>query len=817
MTTWNPYSPGALGLQWRPLHEVRPVLSSLLVPVGALLESSTTETVDAAWFFAVNSTGSAPEAYQVDIFEDGVFPDSTDTEVVAYPSSCPGQIGAETWNGSVIGVTNQDAFVDSVTQTPVTMYGGGTVDDDFLFNHTGHEWFAGFTYDGLAASLAGKHIISVRQTARFQPVSATGEAQSMTVQPYMIFAGITYFGDIQTVSGTVPGGHLITYDWWTHPKALRGWQPADLAEFDVGVNTAAIGWFIRPTGSSLVYALMFQTDVRVRHAGTDQREAFGSITLTQQVAGELADPPGWFRVVLQEPDATPGWPKAAGVDYRVTISRLTARSGGKQVHVQTLSGPDGDLGPINGWSRLDVKKRSTNRLPYSATAPDDGRSGAPTVALEVAGAVSLESQPYAMLDIDSLVYTGVDFRQYFTTPGTLPVAAFPLVRALLGRVGPTASGDLTIRIRRAADGVQLGSTITVTPEDFEDDPDTGDQTYYALYKTIIRQMATAATLATSTQYYFHVQSDAAEQETGWRIETARAIPGVFADTPPTGVSAATFGGVADRVVITGSSHTDSDACLTLMTLPVAPTNLTAQAAGTGCIRYAQLDWDTTALGADHAYYQLQRRDEDGDWADIATIEDEAVTSFDDYELRRGREAEYRLRVVRVDTAPSEWTATATATVTAPCCGYVLTTNQEPGWSLWADDWSEGERETELAQAVELVSFYDRDYQVGFFELENRGAQMARTLVVAVERSKDGTAATTTEGLATFADLLRLCRPTQTGVLPYVCVHEETGDRWFATIKTPKVKRRLPGGLYTVDVEIIEVTATPSPVVVPSGS
>lgn len=812
--SWNPYSPGALGLQWRPLHEVGPVLSSILSPLGAKLESSATETVDAAWFYAPTTTGDRAEAYQVDIYEDGVFPANTEETVIAYPSSCPGQIGAETWAGSVIGVTNQEAYVDSVTQTPVTMYGGGTADDDFLFNHTGHEWFAGFTYDGLAATLAGKRIISVRQTARVQPVSAFGEAQSMTIQPYMIFSGISYFGEIQTVSGTTPGGHLVTHDWWTHPKLLRGWMPEDLDEFDVGINTAAIGWYVRPTGSEQVYALLFQTDLRVRHAGTDERKAYGWVTREQQLAAELEGTAGWFKVDLLQPDETPGWAKAASTDYRLSLSRLTSQSGGKQIYAQALSGPDGPLGAVNGWSRLDIKNRSTTRLPYSAIAPDDGKSWAPTVALEVGSTVSVDSQPYASLDVDSPVYTGVELRQYFTAPGALPVADFPLVRMLLGRVGPSATGDLTVRIRRASDDVQMGSTITVTPEDFEADPDPGDQTFYALYKTIIRQMTTAATLAVSVQYYFQVESDATEIETGWRIETARADPGLWPDTPPAGIEDATFGGATDYLDVDGSAHTDSDAFLTLMTLPDTPTGLEAQEAGTGCVRYVQLAWDATALGADFSSYQLQRRDEDGDWSDIAQVEDESVTEASDYESNRGREAEYRMRVVRLDTAPSEWTETVTATATAPCCGYIFTSNVAPEMTVWCDDVSDGERETELPQNVTIEQFYDRDYQVGFHELEERGATFRRTLLVATDRAKDGTAAATVPGLSTFADLLAICRPGRGGTLPYVCVHEETGDRWFATVRTISTKRRARGETHTIEVEIVEVTNRPYPVVIP---
>jgi hypothetical protein len=46
---------------------------------------------------------------------------------------------------------------------------------------------------------------------------------------------------------------------------------------------------------------------------------------------------------------------------------------------------------------------------------------------------------------------------------------------------------------------------------------------------------------------------------------------------------------------------------------------------------------------------------------------------------------------------------------------------------------------------------------------------------------------------------------------YVCVRDEEGNRWFASINVPNGVVRNRRRLYVATVQIVEVTDTPSPV------
>lgn len=813
--SWTPHSPGAIGFEWEPIHEDTTILNSATKPLAARLRASTTQTVDTAWFFSSAATGGVSEAYQIDVYEDGDFPGSTLTTYTKYPSATAATIGdVATWDGTTVGSTNQHTFVDNDSFTDIALPTGfiGRGDENFIYGPGGAAYLITFTFDDLDSDTAGEHIVKVTTEARVQAFSSLGDPQAFSAKPYLIIQGQPYWGSQQTYAGPAFGGHALTYDWFVNPRELRSWLPGDFTGFESGTNTDAAGWFVAATGSETIINAIYRVTMTVTTAGTDQRRAFGWVTPAQQRAGALAGIPAWVPVDLQEPDGTPGWIKSAGVDYRVELARRSVSAGGRTLYVIGLQGYDG--GPVNGWERATVKYRPETRLPYLSEVDSSERSWAPAMVLEAGGTSSVDSQPYAALDLDSAVYSEVDFRQYFTTPASLPVTTFPLLRVLLGRVGTSASGPVTLRVRRVSDNVQLGSTVTITSDDFDAyTDDDGVQTYYARYKSIISKLTTAATLAPSTQYYFQVTSTATEPETGWRVETFRSIRGSEPDSPPPDIEDVTFGGDTNRVTVNGVNHPETDAALLLLTLPAAPTNLVAVQAVSGeCVQYVSLTWTATALGGSFGRYELQRRDDPaGAWTTIARLTDEGATSFQDWESQRGRTAFYRLRVVRDDTAISNWSPTASAVAEAPCCGYLFTSNLRPDLTVFYPDLDADQRETDLPQNTEDVQFYGRDYQVVFRESEDRGARFRRSLIVAVDRGINGAEESTEPGLRTFADLLAITRPQEGGELPYVCVVEETGDRWFASVLTPITSRRVADGLHVADVEVIETTATPAPV------
>ncbi len=48
-------------------------------------------------------------------------------------------------------------------------------------------------------------------------------------------------------------------------------------------------------------------------------------------------------------------------------------------------------------------------------------------------------------------------------------------------------------------------------------------------------------------------------------------------------------------------------------------------------------------------------------------------------------------------------------------------------------------------------------------------------------------------------------------LPYICVRDDIGDRWFANVRVPSVSARMDRTKYMAKVDITELTSSPFPV------
>ena len=215
------------------------------------------------------------------------------------------------------------------------------------------------------------------------------------------------------------------------------------------------------------------------------------------------------------------------------------------------------------------------------------------------------------------------------------------------------------------------------------------------------------------------------------------------------------------------------------------------------------------------YYELQRMDTvTTDWQTIMKATTAATTGFNDYEARVGILSSYRIRAVDVYDFPGQWSSTVTATVPEPgvtigCEGghlLLFTSNEAQDGSLnlaYSSVW-EGKVEENFvfpeARFVELQAMYNRDFFVAFRPMERGGEQFSRTVLVQA-------AAINPETLADFTSL----RDMAWADVPYICVRDEDGNRWFTTVLVPGGRVTLNRTLYMAQVEILEVTDTPSEV------
>lgn len=214
--------------------------------------------------------------------------------------------------------------------------------------------------------------------------------------------------------------------------------------------------------------------------------------------------------------------------------------------------------------------------------------------------------------------------------------------------------------------------------------------------------------------------------------------------------------------------------------------------------------------------ELERSDTvETDWKTIMRATNPMTMSFSDFEARVGIETSYRIRAVDPYDFPGDYSDEVTITITAPgvsggCVdeGHVLifTSNDRQDGSVnlaYASVW-EGRVEEGFsfpeAGFVQLQAMYNRDFFTAFRPQERGGEQFSRTVLVQA-------AAIAPETLADFTGL----RDMAWADVPYVCVRDEDGNRWFSTVLVPAGRVLRDRRLYLAAVNVIEVTDTPSPV------
>ena len=218
------------------------------------------------------------------------------------------------------------------------------------------------------------------------------------------------------------------------------------------------------------------------------------------------------------------------------------------------------------------------------------------------------------------------------------------------------------------------------------------------------------------------------------------------------------------------------------------------------------------------YYELQRFDTvETDWATIMKATGVGVTGFNDYEARVGTVSSYRIRGVDVYGFEGPWSSTVDLFLPTPgasggCIdqGHVLlfTSNERQDGAInlaYASAWEANQTVDEgfqfpEANFVQMQGMYNRDFFVAFRPLERGGERFQRTLLVQA-------AAVSPPTLGNFRGLRDMAWDT----VSYICVRDEDGNRWLATVIVPSGRVLRDRRLYLAPVDIIEVTATPSPV------
>lgn len=216
------------------------------------------------------------------------------------------------------------------------------------------------------------------------------------------------------------------------------------------------------------------------------------------------------------------------------------------------------------------------------------------------------------------------------------------------------------------------------------------------------------------------------------------------------------------------------------------------------------------------YYELQRSDSVTDWQTIMKATNPAVTGFKDFEARTDTLSSYRIRGVNNYGFAGQWSSTASVTIPSPgvsggCFNngehvMMFTSNERQSGSInlaYSDAWETVVTESfNFAEAgfTQLQPMFDRDFFVAFRPLERGGDQFTRTLLV-------NAAAISPPTLPGFRSLSDMAWAD----VSYICVRDEDGNRWFATVAVPTGTVQNRRKLYMATINVVEVTETPSPV------
>ena len=241
---------------------------------------------------------------------------------------------------------------------------------------------------------------------------------------------------------------------------------------------------------------------------------------------------------------------------------------------------------------------------------------------------------------------------------------------------------------------------------------------------------------------------------------------------------------------------------------------TVPAAGT-TVRFQSLSVGPPAywFGA----YELQRYDSvAADFQTIMLATNPGLTSYNDFEARVGTTAVYRIRALNAYNFAGAWSLYVSGAPPAPgvtggCNGdtsgaLIFTSNADQTGAhnaAYVMQWDNTPNETFDLPEGDMVTFqpmYGRDGRVAFHGTERGLEEFSRNVLL-----QAGAIA-----LPSLADATTI-RDLAWAQLPYVCVRDGRGNRWFANVRVPTTSARNDAQNYMARLDITETTRTPYPV------
>lgn len=807
MTIWNASGPVYVGVEWQP--SVVGQASVAVTPAAAAVIQSTADESIAGCraYLRTLVANTAPSYVVADVYDatDLITNPPWDIGTVTVATCNPAQDAGVSGPGAFIGENGATTnLFQHVNESGATLQVADYVDFRYggMANHTIRFHSASVFHnivDGLGViDLTGKRIAQVRVHAWLKNRS---EGAMRVYGELMLDTG----GDADVFTNSwhsLPvGGGLIDLVWnWTYnPATNLPWTNADLAQFLVG-GVGEFGIRIRGNLGPAAWDVLRLYAIQLEVVFCDEtRVATGA----QSIATALPSGAGWVGIPFRHPvtGVTTPWSKTAGRIYWLVLHQPSG------VIPLVWYFLDGDALPGISGVTVPLATNSTGLPDTNATWPPAAETFAPAIVLRAAAgggggggspsppvAFSGDGQPYSTILHQNCSVSRII--QQDLTP--LGANAYGIVAGLFRAPAdalPTATLDITV-IDRTAAGVVVDGPVSIHVGDLG--VDTG------AFQSVLVEFPAPFTANPAHAYAIQFMSST-DDKAPWRIAMLDTQDPAFA------IGAVGYGGETIHEWAAGVAEPERDLVVAIAQIPPTIGGVTASvyvqtlgATGPCAVTSAQgvvVTWAASTLpsGA-FGYYEIQRSDTtDGKWCTVARFADESATQFYDFEGRRNTPASYRIRQIRGDGGYSLWSSTVTATPLASGVDMLIVTNQAP-W-LNVGYIFEPDQTFDFLSAAKVVvhQFYGRDYQVAFRPLEYRGDHFKRTVTVAFNNPSG------TVGRRAFDSVEPLTRAP----VPYLCVLDPDGNRWFASVVVATGQRSEPGGRYHADVDVTEVTADPA--------
>lgn len=540
----------------------------------------------------------------------------------------------------------------------------------------------------------------------------------------------------------------------------------------------------------------------------------------------------WVPFTMTTPNATGSPVVTAGEPMTLMLRRITDYSldnvAGSVLPWRYLRGVDS----TEKWRRHSQPHNPLSGMP--AAGPQ--LEGIPTARMLDGGTVIDDSMPY-WLSRGSGVYGNEITSQRLTFPGDATVYGQAYVVAGWNPNTGRPVAPLRCEVFRVSDGVRVLGATEVTAPDVARLPTAAS--YSAVddqgvqYKLVKLRFDDATTLAAG-QYEVRLSSPGSTSSRPWFIAALVANKHTTNQT---------YGGATDyasgQVVIDGQSYaltsdgitparaysSDIQAALVEVPPPITGVGTSVGSLTThhaqvcdpnqgceGCaddsMPYATVTWPA-ATDPDVVGYDIDRLDDlSPDWERVAAVGGRLSTVWYDQEVRIGVRSQYRIRVARGDGVTGDWSEPVSVLVPPGQIALTFSSNAATGMGcvypeVWTGD--EADRTWEFTEAGDVTyrRIYGRNRPVAFRPMERRGDAFPRTLLL------NALCSVTRPSMATFHPL----RDLSWAPIPYVCVRDGEGNRWFASLEVPDGRNRRADAagteLWLADIQIVEVADSPA--------